>query len=549
MSAIGSWTYNVGLAVYVYDRTHSAAWVGAVTVGRFLPSVLFGTYGGVLAERFERTRLMVTLDLTCTVLMAALATVSAMHGAALLAIAIGGLNALLIMAYGPAVAAIIPQLAGEDDLAAANTLYSTVTNMAVVAGPALGAVLFLIGNPAFNFAVNSATFLWSAIIVSLIRTRSTPVDVTEDGRAGPLRQVLVGARTIVASQAATVLVSYSVVASFVYGIDTVLFVIVSEKRLGTGANGYSYLLAGLGVGGVLAAAFIVKRVAALPRLTVPIITGIAVYCLPALALLVVRQPVIAFFVEVVRGAGTLVVDVLAMTALQRSLPKDKLARAFGAYLTFALLAILLGAMVTPPLLSAGGLTTALLVQGALLPLLCLAGAPSLRRMDTANTDQLARIQPQVKLLQQASIFLESSRATLESLARQSVLMYFGPGDDVVVEGEKADALYVIERGDVSVHVNAPEGEREVAVLHAGDYFGEIGLLRRVPRTATVTAASPCRALRIGGEQFLDAFSSGTAAPSLLEGIGARLARNAAATAQAPWMPLSAGVAEQTPAGE
>ena len=64
VSAAGSWAYNVALAVYVYDQTHSAAWVGAVTLGRFLPSVVLGTYGGVLAERFERTRLMVTLDLT-----------------------------------------------------------------------------------------------------------------------------------------------------------------------------------------------------------------------------------------------------------------------------------------------------------------------------------------------------------------------------------------------------------------------------------------------------------------------------------------------------
>ncbi len=46
LSAVGSWAYNVGLTVYVYERTHSAAWAGAVTVGRFLPAVLFGPTEG-----------------------------------------------------------------------------------------------------------------------------------------------------------------------------------------------------------------------------------------------------------------------------------------------------------------------------------------------------------------------------------------------------------------------------------------------------------------------------------------------------------------------
>src|SRR6476469_9166486 len=61
-SAAGSWAYNVALAVFVYEQTHSPAWVGAATVGRFVPSLVFGAYGGVLAERFERVRLMTALD-------------------------------------------------------------------------------------------------------------------------------------------------------------------------------------------------------------------------------------------------------------------------------------------------------------------------------------------------------------------------------------------------------------------------------------------------------------------------------------------------------
>ena len=166
VSAAGSWAYNVALAVYVYDQTHSAAWVGAVTLGRFLPSVLFGTYGGVLAERFERTRLMVTLDVTSTVLMGGLTVLAAFHGAVLAAIAIGAANGVITMAYQPAVAALTPELVPEDELAAANTLNNTVGNLAIVAGPAISAALLAAGSPTFAFAANAVSFLCSAAVVA-----------------------------------------------------------------------------------------------------------------------------------------------------------------------------------------------------------------------------------------------------------------------------------------------------------------------------------------------------------------------------------------------
>jgi hypothetical protein len=174
---------------------------------------------------------MMTLDAVCALLMTALSIVAAYHGAALLAISIGGINALVATPYEPAVAAITPQLVPEDDLAAANTLTSTVGNLAVIAGPALGALLLLLAGPVLAFAANGLSFLWSALVVSRMSARSTPVDVTSGGSAGPVRQVLVGVRAIITSPTATVLAAYSVIASFVYGVDTVLLVVVSERRL------------------------------------------------------------------------------------------------------------------------------------------------------------------------------------------------------------------------------------------------------------------------------------------------------------------------------
>ncbi len=524
ISGAGSWAYNVALTVYVFERTHSPGWAGAVTIGRFVPSLVLGPYSGVVAERFERVRLMVALDLGCAALMSALSLLAALRGPALAAIALGGACAVVASPYLPAVTAITPQLVPEDELASANTLRNTVDNLVVIAGPAFGALLLVLGSATAAFAANAASFALSALVVSRLRARSAPVDVTEGGSVGPLRQMLVGVRAIVASSPASLLVLYCAVASFVYGTDTVLFVVVAQQRLGTGAGGYGWLLAGLGIGGVLAAP-LVQRVSAWSRLGPAILGGMALYCLPTLLLLVVRQPAIAVLAQVVRGGGTLVVDVMALTALQRAVPEDRLARVFGAFYTLVLVAISLGALLTPLVLRAGGVDVALWLAGAGVPALCLLGWPALRAMDERNVVLLSRISARVALLERAAILAGAPHAALERLATASTGLEVPAGTDVVVEGADADALYLIEWGSMRVRARRDGAERQLAVLGPGEVFGEIGVLEGIPRTATVTASEASRLLRIDGATFAAVLVDNAVHPSLLGRAEARLGRN------------------------
>jgi len=524
ISGAGSWAYNVALAVYVYEQTHSAAWVGAATIGRFVPSMVFGAYGGVLAERFERVRLMVVLNLICMGLMGVLALITLEKGPVLLVIALAGVSSVVGMTFTPADYAMTPQVVPPSLLAAANTVRNTVENLTVIAGPALGGLLLLLGPPPIAFAFNAGSFLVAAAFTAMVRERSRPVDVTEGGESGPLRQMLVGINTVRTSVTATVLVTYSVIASFVYGVDTVQFVLLSRYQLGTGTDGYGYLLAGLGLGGV-AAAGLVSRISSWDRLGTVILIGMATYCLPTLLFLVVDNSVLAFLIQGVRGAGTLVVDVLAMTAMQRSLPGDKLARVMGAFFTLVLGAISLGALLTPQLYEHTNLDTTIWVAGLGLPALCLLGWPWLVRMDNSNLAHLAEIRPRLLVLQRAAILAEASQSVLERLASTATELEVPAGVAVVTEGEPADAFYVIESGVMAVHSH---GESTVSTalppLGEGEYFGEIGLLERIPRTATVVASVPSKLLRVDGEEFLEALTTASASMSLLEGARVRLAR-------------------------
>jgi CRP-like cAMP-binding protein/MFS family permease len=524
ISASGSWAYNVALLAYVFDRTHSLGWVGVAGLGRFVPALVFSTYGGVLAERYERVRLMVTSDLLCVVLQAALAVAAALTAPAWLAIFLAALTSVSNVVYSPAVAAMLPELAGEDDLVAANALNGTIDNLVVVAGPAIGAGLLALGSASLAFGVNAVSFGVSALLVMRMKARSRPVDVTEGDTAGIFKQMAVGVQAIFSSGAARVLVMFSVLASFVYGTDTVLLVGVSDGQLGTGPQGFGYLLAGLGVGGILMA-LVVDRLASSRRLALIITGGMAVYCLPTALLVAVHTPGVAFALEVLRGGGTLVVDVLAITALQRAVSDEVIARVFGVFFALVLGAISLGTVVTPPIVNGPGLHAALYIMGFVPLAIGLLGYPSLVRIDRAAAARLDELEPRIALLEQLGIFASANRAVLERLAAACTSVRVSAGDAIVREGEEADALYVIVSGRVDVKARGEaDVEQHIRVMEPGTYFGEIGLLERIPRTATVTALEEVELYRIDGNAFLDALATSSPTSTLLAGARMRLAR-------------------------
>jgi MFS family permease len=525
ISATGSWAYNVALLAFVFERTHSLAWVGAAGVVRFIPALLLSAYAGVVAERNERVRLMVQSDVFCAVWQAGLAIVAATDGPVGLGLGLAALTSATNVVYQPAVAATIPSLVDEDDLVAANALNGTIESLVVVAGPAVGAGLLVIGSPSTAFAINAGSFALSALLVGRMRTRSRPVDVTEAGTAGPLKQLTVGARTIVQQPAARVLVSFCVLVSFVYGTDTVLFVGVSEDLLGTGAHGFGYLLAGLGVGGLLAAPA-VDRLAGSRRLAAIITFGVAGYCLPTALLTVVHQPGLAFALQVLRGGSTLVVDVLAVAALQRAVPDEQLARVFGVFFAFVLGAISLGALVTPAIVDVFGLDAALLIMAFGPFAFGLLGYPALAAIDRQTAERAAALAPRVALLEQLEFFASASRPILERLAAVATEVSIPAGTAVVREGDAADAVYVLVEGEVEVRAHGEAGRDEQTIRHmAGpSYFGEIGVLARMPRTATVTAITGLQVLRLDGRALLDVLTSTPPSSSLMENVRTRLAR-------------------------
>jgi MFS family permease len=523
-SMSGSWAYNVALVVFVFNATHSPAWVAAASMTRFLTALVTSPFGGLVADRVERVRLMVTLDTTALVIQSALAVVAALNGPVLLAIVFAALTAVTTSSYDPAARATTPAVVGEEHLAAANSAQSAVENLSIIVGPAIAGLLLLFSPPAVVFAANAATFGVSALLVSRIRTRSRSSEVAEGGAAGALKQMGIGIRAFVSSSSVTLLAGFSILASFVYGTDTVLFVVISRDQLGTGSSGYGYLLAALGVGGIAMAGFM-NRIASSRRLGAIIVIGMAVYCLPTALLTVVHAPWIAFLLEVIRGAGTIIVDVLAITALQRLVHPDVVARVFGVFFALVLGAISLGALLMPILLGSVGLHTTLLIMGFAIPALTVAAYPWIRVLDTRAVRELAAIEPRLLALQSLDIFAGATRAALESLARSAIEEPVAAGTVLIQEGAEADDFFVLITGEVEVLAAGEAGTvQTLGTLTPPSYFGEIGLLEQRPRTATVKAVTQCSVYRINGADFVQAMTVASLSPAALGRVQARLAR-------------------------
>jgi MFS family permease len=510
-SQIGEWLASIALVVFVLAETGSAVWVAVAGTLRLLPYVVLGPIGGAIADRLPRLRVMVASDLARVVSSGALAWVVASTGSALGAVLLSAVTAALSVAYAPCVAASVPRIVREDELAAANAITTSIGNAAIALGPAFGAVMLVLGSPVWAFAANAATFLVSALLVVRVQADLGPdrqVRATPAIRAGLLPDLRDGFAALRGSPDVLILLGSWVAVSFLYGLEWVLLALVATERLGIGENGLALLFSSFGVGALLAIR-LASRTADRARQGVALAVCTMVPGLALAGLAFTTSPAVAAVLAAVDGAASLVLDVLVITSLQRLLGNELMGRAYGASDALVVGALLIGTVAGAPLVEVLGLETALVVGGAVAVVAGLALLVRARSLDRRAAERARLLADHVALLAPLDLFAGASRATLEGLVSRSITEPLEPGADAVREGDEPDDLFVVVEGTLVVTV---DGEGIVNTRGPGDAFGEIGLLRRVPRTATVTATSPCILLRIPGEDFLELVSEGVGGP-------------------------------------
>ncbi|HEY6525464.1 MAG TPA: MFS transporter [Solirubrobacteraceae bacterium] len=367
-SALGDWLYPVALLALVFGRTGSATWVALTTAARVLPVVVLGPLGGVLADRHDRRTLMIGADVVRVALMVALAVVAATGLPILLAPVLAALATAASTVTSPSVGASTARLVEDEELQRANALRAAIGQGAIVAGPALGAVVLALAGPAVAILLNATTFAVSAAAVLAIGRNDAfqPRARAEGDLPSFLSEIRAGARALRGAPTAIRLVAADVLCSGVYGLLTVLLVLVG-RQVGAGAGGYGILLGGFGAGGLVGAAILSRADApATWRRTLAVALLLVAASMAALGQS--TSLVQALVLAVLGGGGMIAGEVLSETALPRLVDDEVLGRAYGLAVPVSLGGIVVGSLAAGPLVSLLGLHGAFAAAGAFVAL-------------------------------------------------------------------------------------------------------------------------------------------------------------------------------------
>ncbi len=420
---------------------------------------------------------MLVSDLLRVGLVSGIAVVAFVGGASWLVYLLVGLSSVVATLFRPAEAALMPSLArSPDELTAANVSSSTIESFGDFAGPAIGGIVYAVAGAGVAFAFTAAALLWSALLVARVDVPGAPAEQEE--REGFRREAAAGFRELAAEPRLRLIVILYSAQTIVAGALGVLVVVTALDLLDVGKAGLGVLNSASGVGGLVGAALALLLVGR-KRLASDFGLGIVLWGLPLLVIGLFPNAIVALLMLGVLGAGNTIVDVAALTLLQRNVRDEVLARVFAVMESMLVATMGLGAILAPLLINAFGIRAALVLTGAFLPVLAALLWRKLTEIDAVVPER------ELALLRGIPMFEPLPAHQLEHLATSLSPVRLEPGSVVFRRGDLGDRFYVIAEGEVEVDTGT-----ETKILGPGDSFGEIALLRDVPRTATITARGP-----------------------------------------------------------
>ena len=511
-SIIGTWAYSVAIVVYAYHQGGATA-VGLVGLIRWLPAAFAAPLTSVLGDRYPRVPVMLGADLVRSAALAGMAVCVLAHSPAGVVYALAAAVGVVSTAFQPAQAALLPALARTpEELTAANVSSSTLESLGFCAGPAIGGVLLAVSSTWVVFVVTASTFLWSALQLSALLKHDEPP--LQEQKRPIAHEAAEGFRAIGRDHRLQLVIGLFGAQSLVNGAINVLTAVTALQLLRIGSSGVGWLNSAVGIGGLTGAVFSLMLVG---RKRLAGTFGLAVAGAGGPILFIAPHPstAIALVAFALIGVSNIIEDVAGFTLLQRTTPSEVLARVFGVLhsLFFAMTA--LGAILAPLLIHAIGVRWSLVSFGALLPVITVATRIPLVRLDDSAVDRGRELE----LLRSIPIFAPLAPKVLEGLASRLVPVHAAAGDTIVREGETGDRFYVVDSGELAVSI----GGKAQATQGPGDHFGEIALLRDVPRTATVTARTDVDLLALERDDFVAAVTGHSASAEAAEAVvGARL---------------------------
>ena len=484
----------LAILVYAYERG-GVREAGVVSAVLLAPAVVLAPFAAYAGDRFRPERVL-ALGYTAQAL-SMLATALAMWtGQPLMAYATGAVVATCVTFSRPVMGAILPIVAHTpNDLVAANVVTGLTEYVGMFVGPLVAAVVLADGTPAVVFAICAAVVGAGALLSSRLRLTHADLPRTlEIDAGGVLTEMLGGLRALAEHGTMRVLVVMVGVGALTSGVTDVLMVTFSESRLDAGGGAAGVLGAGLGVGavfGAVASAGLIGRSRLLPYL----VASALLSAVPYFALTGIDGLLPAVVMFMAFGIGESLLHVTTGVGIQRGAPDHVVARIFGVSESLQMALMAVGALLVSVLVSALGLDAALAIIGTLTAIGLLVGGTRFRRLGGDVPPPPEHI---VERVLADPVFLHLGGPAAARLADRIEIVTVQPGDVVIAEGEPGDRYYLVVAGRLVATI----GGEDVGEISAGGSFGEIALLRDVPRSATVTCVTPAELYAISRDDFL-----------------------------------------------
>ena len=504
---VGEWATWIGLLVWGYgvDGVRGASLIALV---QLVPSALLAAPVAALMGRLPRGRAL-TLGYAAQSIGYFAVGLALVTDAPIVVVGLAAtVSAITVTLTRPTHNALLPEISRTTgDLTAGNAASGLLEAVATFLGPLTSGLILAVWGAGGVLLTMAGCLALSVLLTARLVTlapRRAVVRRAANGRTD-------GALRIVLRNPAARLMSLLIAAEYaLVGMMDILLVVLALDVLDMSDAGPGILYSAVGVGGIVGAAltfFLVGR----PGLASPLLVG--ALC-AGIAFAVAGQavaPLAALLLVAVSGAGKLFYDVASRTFIQRLLPDHLLTAMFGLQEAFMMTGCALGALAAPALVAVFGVQGAFVAAGCFLPVTAVVSYGMLRRLDVG-----AGVPADVlTLLLQVPILAVLTPRIVERMARDAVADQVEASTTIVRQGDIGSLFYCIASGHVSVDIDGSH----IRQLGPGDWFGEIALLRDVPRTASVTALTNVSLWGVDRESFL---ASVTAVPRAVELAQARI---------------------------
>ncbi|MEO5965983.1 MAG: MFS transporter [Candidatus Limnocylindrales bacterium] len=515
ISTAGSSLTDLAAGIYVYEKTGSAFLVGVTLMATAVPSLIVGLIAGVFVDRYDRRSVLLASNLAQAVVVALIPFLLGVDTWLLFAAIL--VNAGVKQFFDPAYEAMIPEIASDEELTAANAFLQIASFGSTAIGFAAAGLLASAFDIRWAFWIDSLTFVVSAACIFALRSRSRPDGADEETSVSlVVTNLKVGIRAIIETPMLRSLFLLGAPVFFAFGLWNVLLLPMAIKELGATEFEYGLQEGLTSVGFVVGSLFMARYADRLQTgLWVFVgtlgmgISGVFYGLSPTIA--------IAIFWVMLSGFFNSPSAVARQTLLQRNTPRELRGRVFSALFVMRDVIFLFGMagagladivdvrilLVAASLILCAVAVAALFVPGIGRPAAeWRRGISALRAARAGGQVADALVRPATladfdRLVGRLGTFTRLTDAQRSAFLAHATVREVPEGSRVVTHGDVAKSAWFILDGEAAAGIPEPDGGyRGLSTMAAGDFFGEIGALTGSTRTADVVVTQPSTLLEV-----------------------------------------------------